>query len=96
MLCPTGLRSPTSPPFLVNTVHTCFACLLLLILQLLLLENVRFYKEEEKNEADFAKKVCAWVLRKEGLRRLWLGLGGADGQFHTTGPVISSNISSSR
>jgi hypothetical protein len=25
--------------------------------QLLLLENVRFYKEEEKNEAEFAKKV---------------------------------------
>ncbi len=64
-------------------MHTCFACLLLLIPQLLLLENVRFYKEEEKNEADFAKKVCAWVLRKEGLRRLWSGLGVADGQFHT-------------
>lgn len=26
-------------------------------LQLLLLENVRFYKEEEKNDAEFAKKV---------------------------------------
>lgn len=25
--------------------------------QLLLLENVRFYKEEEKNDAEFAKKV---------------------------------------
>lgn len=26
-------------------------------MQLLLLENVRFYKEEEKNDAEFAKKV---------------------------------------
>ncbi len=25
--------------------------------QLLLLENVRFYKEEEKNDIEFAKKV---------------------------------------
>lgn len=70
-------------------MHTCFACLLLLLPQLLLLENVRFYKEEEKNEADFAKKVCAWVLRKEVLRRLWSGWGsslgeqGAGGRFHT-------------
>jgi 3-phosphoglycerate kinase len=31
--------------------------LLLLMLQLLLLENVRFYKEEEKNVAEFAQKV---------------------------------------
>jgi 3-phosphoglycerate kinase len=28
-----------------------------LLLQLLLLENVRFYKEEEKNVAEFAQKV---------------------------------------
>lgn len=28
-------------------------------LQLLLLENVRFYKEEEKNDAEFAKKVSS-------------------------------------
>jgi hypothetical protein len=27
--------------------------------QLLLLENVRFYKEEEKNDAEFAKKLAA-------------------------------------
>ena len=27
--------------------------------QLLLLENVRFYKEEEKNEPEFAKKLAA-------------------------------------
>lgn len=26
-------------------------------MQLLLLENVRFYKEEEKNDPEFAKKV---------------------------------------
>jgi 3-phosphoglycerate kinase len=29
----------------------------LFLLQLLLLENVRFYKEEEKNVAEFAQKV---------------------------------------
>lgn len=35
------------------TLHPpCCVCL-----QLLLLENVRFYKEEEKNDAEFAKKV---------------------------------------
>jgi hypothetical protein len=28
--------------------------------QVLLLENVRFYKEEEKNDPEFAKKVGAW------------------------------------
>jgi 3-phosphoglycerate kinase len=30
-------------------------------LQLLLLENVRFYKEEEKNDAEFAKKVISHI-----------------------------------
>eukprot|EP00878_Enallax_costatus_P030530 GHUV01033242.1.p1 GENE.GHUV01033242.1~~GHUV01033242.1.p1 ORF type:complete len:132 (-),score=38.26 GHUV01033242.1:236-631(-) len=37
-----------------QTSTAAFCCLL----QLLLLENVRFYKEEEKNEPEFAKKVC--------------------------------------
>jgi phosphoglycerate kinase len=30
-------------------------------LQLALLENVRFYKQEEKNEAEFAKAVSGWL-----------------------------------
>ena len=29
--------------------------------QLILLENVRFYKEEEKNDAEFSKKVRGFV-----------------------------------
>jgi hypothetical protein len=45
-------------------VLTCWCCLRTHNLpsccaQLLLLENVRFYKEEEKNDAEFAKKVRA-------------------------------------
>ena len=31
-------------------------------MQVLLLENVRFYKEEEKNDIEFAKKVCEGLL----------------------------------
>lgn len=34
-------------------------------LQLLLLENVRFYKEEEKNDAEFAKKVRCCCYRTD-------------------------------
>ena len=47
-------------------------------LQLLLLENVRFYKEEEKNDAEFAKKVCVvmiWLFLWVGSwLGCWLGL----------------------
>jgi hypothetical protein len=38
--------------YILDSIHVCPCCL-----QLILLENVRFYKDEEKNNADFAKKV---------------------------------------
>lgn len=34
--------------------------------ELLLLENVRFYKEEEKNEPEFAKKVRTVEIGEKG------------------------------
>ncbi len=40
-------------------IHCCFCS------QLLLLENVRFYKEEEKNDAEFAKKVRCYRFRHD-------------------------------
>jgi hypothetical protein len=50
------------------------------VLQLLLLENVRFYKEEEKNVAEFAQKVrlplavsaVALASTAQHMLRLWL------------------------
>lgn len=55
-------------PSLFMLVYIC--------VQLVLLENVRFYKEEEKNNADFAKQVrtqrlCTWHARvrpQQGMR----------------------------
>jgi 3-phosphoglycerate kinase len=38
--------------------------------QLLLLENVRFYKEEEKNDAEFAKKVRFFLFFKPNSTRI--------------------------
>ena len=37
------------------------SCHLIRWLQVLVLENVRFYKEETKNDAEFAKKVSIVV-----------------------------------
>lgn len=41
----------------LKDLYCCCTAANLAVLQLLLLENVRFYKEEEKNEPEFAKKV---------------------------------------
>ncbi len=43
------------------------------VLQLLLLENVRFYKEEEKNDPEFAKKVRLRCRGTDGSAALHFG-----------------------
>jgi phosphatidylserine synthase len=59
----TGLQTSES----LNISNDCHVLLLmcfcyLVLSQLLLLENVRFYKEEEKNVADFAEKVILTLV----------------------------------
>ena len=58
LTCET-LQHGTSP---AAEIGCCQALTLLLVLQVLVLENVRFYKEETKNDAEFAKKVSAAAL----------------------------------
>ncbi len=43
--------------------------ILFFAVQLLLLENVRFYKEEEKNVPEFAKKVSSHIRGHSLIRK---------------------------
>lgn len=53
-------QQPLSPHADACVVHSHHASSTLPpLLQVLLLENVRFYPEEEKNDAEFAKKLAA-------------------------------------